>query len=736
MNIKLKLALPVLIGLAIIDATIRYYWEPLQLEKAKQSYEAQTVALLDESGIVLVRDLLENDFASLFSNLEHLEKNHEERWFNLMFFGEGGKRLYPLFEPRTNGEMADRELMHVRHQLDIEGTVLGYLTVSVDWGAEKRDVLESIRGVKNMVLMLIVLALLFSIAGQYNFIYRPLSQLRRVTDKVASGEYDVELPAASSDEIGDLTKSFKSMMVELRFQKYALDQHAIVSITDRKGIITYANQKFIDISGYSHDELMGKNHRIIKSDVHSPDFFREMWTTIAGGEIWHGEFCNHNKKGEKYWVNSTIVPFMGNSNRPEHYISIRTDITKRKLAEMALQEARLEAESANRAKSQFLSGMSHELRTPMNAIMGFSQIMKMDKKHPLSESQLENLEEIINAGDHLMGLIDEVLDLARIEAGRIDLNIEAVAPGDVIAESLNLIMPLARKRGIGITVMSNGEELLLEQLSLQGATVRVDRVRLKQVLLNLLSNAVKYNSENGNITISCIDTGSNRMRIHVRDTGNGLSPKQQEDLFTPFSRLGAEYSEIEGTGIGLVIAKNMVELMGGSIGVESQLGEGSTFWIEFPTDRTASGHEKKQNLSSVEEEQVVNRAQRGYSVLYIEDNPANLRLVSRTLSLMPQIHMWSAHEPLLGIELAMEHSPDLILLDINLPGMNGYEVLKILKEREVTRNTTVIAISANAMPADIEKGREAGFDDYLTKPIDIQLLMKAVDKALQDNEER
>ncbi len=501
---------------------------------------------------------------------------------------------------------------------------------------------------------------------------------------------------------------------ELDFQKRALDEHAIVSITDVKGNITYANDNFCDISGYSREELQGQNHRIVNSGLHPPEFFTDLWRTIASGKVWRGVVRNRKRDGRYYWVDATIVPFLNDRGQPFQYVAIRTNVTERV-------EAVEQADKANQAKSDFLSSMSHELRTPMNAILGFAQMLDFNPKEPLTKDQKDSVGRIMKGGEHLLELINDILDLAKIEAGKVKVSIEDIAPMDVIDECLPLVTTMARKRGIVISVTDGAT---------QAPRVRADHTRFKQVLLNLMSNAVKYNRENGTITISFEGTADNRLRLAVTDTGEGIPKNRQNELFEPFSRLDAKNSEIEGTGIGLVVCRNLVELMNGAVGLESEVGKGSTFWIELPLaklvddqDTTAVDIEVEQAMQSLP---CING-----TVLYVEDNPDNIKLMELIASHIEGLSIISAHNAELGIELAMAEKPNIIILDINLPGMNGIEALKKLRSCKETMNIPVLAMSAAATDRDIEKGMEAGFQSYLTKPIRVPEVVGAIKTVLE-----
>lgn len=754
---------------------------------------------------------------------------------------------------------------------------------------------------------------------------------------------------------------------ELEQFKSALDQHAIVSVADSSGLITHANDKFCEMSGYRRNELLGNSHRIVKSGAHAPEFYEQLWATIASGKVWQGEIRNRNKSGGDYWVETTIVPIVDDFGVPQRYISIRTDITQikqveerlrvsqvyanigtwdwniqtgelywserigplfgypegklettyqnflnavhpddrqrvidavnaaaehdaqydiehrcvwpdgsvhwllergaavrdaagkprnmlgvvqditeRKLAQLALQDseqrlreaqriahighwswdvtsgqlawsdeiyrifgrtpgefeptyerflavlhpddvgrikqseqeafakgekhsidhrivlpsgevrwvheeaeavkdaagkplslsgtvqditgrkqaeagllqAMQEAERANRAKSAFLSSMSHELRTPLNAILGFGQLLESDAVAPLSTDQKDSVEHILKAGWHLLELINEVLDLAKIESGKVDLSIESVDPVELMAECLDLMAAMADLRSIQLSNRSTatGEY-----------RVRADRTRLKQALLNLLSNAIKYNRNKGAVTVDINRMAAGWVSLSVTDTGPGLSKQQCEQLFQPFNRLGAEQTAVEGSGIGLVITKRVVEMMGGLISVVSKPGDGSTFCIELQEivkpqqDLPATGGVE---LAGVGAEAPLR------TILYVEDNPANLQLVAQILARCPNNRMLSAHTGGLGLQLARSIQPDLIILDINLPGMDGYEVLAQLRRDEETRHIPVIALSANALPRDIERGLSAGFAHYLTKPVRSDELKQAITELI------
>ncbi|MBT5659043.1 MAG: response regulator, partial [Rhodospirillaceae bacterium] len=363
-----------------------------------------------------------------------------------------------------------------------------------------------------------------------------------------------------------------------------------------------------------------------------------------------------------------------------------------------------------------------------NAILGFAQIMQIDPDSPLTSDQEEAVRQIIKAGNHLLALINEVLDLSKIESGDVALSMDIVNTGDILDECLDLSKPLADARNITIEDNTGGTGAL--------PNIIADHTRLKQVLLNILSNAVKYNREGGRIFLNILDSALGSLRINITDTGPGLSDDDIARVFNPFDRLGAENSEVEGTGIGMTITRRLVEKMNGSIGVESVLGEGATFWVEFQTwgDVDNEVPEPAALLEMAELENMNSSAAisnvGGVTILYVEDNPANVALMERVITHLGACELICILNAESAVELAVSRQPDLILMDINLPGMNGFEALEKLRAREETKDIPVIALSANAMQRDIEKGRQAGFNDYIIKPIHIPTLTKILDDLI------
>jgi len=385
----------------------------------------------------------------------------------------------------------------------------------------------------------------------------------------------------------------------------------------------------------------------------------------------------------------------------------------------SLVRAKLQADQANRAKSEFLSSMSHELRTPLNAIQGFGQLLQDDPE--LNEDQRDSIDEMLTASKHLLALINEVLDLARVESGKLELSIEHVSVSSVVNEALTLIRHSAEERSIAITVGA-----------MDHFRVFADWTRLKQALLNLLSNAVKYNRPSGNILIEAKAHEESWVDIRVSDTGQGIPESRIDELFQPFSRLGAEMSHIEGTGIGLSLTQRLVELMGGNIGVISTVGEGSTFWIRLPTEQERTSTSALPAIRYPVEPDISTEETRvgKQTILYVEDNPANLKLVERIVRKQSRFILVSALCAGDGLRLAKSHPPDLILVDINLPDMDGYTLLGKLRAEQTLAKKPMLALTANAMNNDIQKGKSAGFDAYLTKPINIDVLVDTLENYL------
>jgi PAS domain S-box-containing protein len=372
----------------------------------------------------------------------------------------------------------------------------------------------------------------------------------------------------------------KAALRELNDLKAAIDAHAIIAITNARGRITYVNDKFCAISQFSCGELLGRDHRIINSGFHSKEFIRGLWTAISAGNVWKGDIKNRAKDGTFYWMDTTIVPCLDADGKPVHYTAIRADITERKRFEHALQQtnmelehARLMAEQANRAKSEFLSGMSHELRTPLNGIIGFTEFLIDEKPGPLRPKQKEYLGDVLNSGRHLLQLINDVLDLAKVEAGKMELHLETFPVRKAVEEVTAVIQGIASKKQISITI-EVGPDL---------DAVTLDQQKFKQILYNLLSNAVKFSDDRGRISIRASRLDPQQLQVEVRDSGIGIKAEDIHRLFSEFEQLDSGPARrFEGTGLGLALTKKIVEFQNGRIRVESQPGLGSAFTVLLP----------------------------------------------------------------------------------------------------------------------------------------------------------
>jgi len=494
--------------------------------------------------------------------------------------------------------------------------------------------------------------------------------------------------------------------------------------TDPSGIITDVNKQMEALTGCTRDELIGAPFKDYFTDPERAEAAIKL--VLSEKKVTNYELTASARDGKMTVVSYNATTFYDRDRRLQGVFAAARDVTERKRFEQELQETNAElesaksaAEKANLAKSDFLSSMSHELRSPLNAILGFAQLLESSTPLPTT-SQKKSIAQILEAGWHLLKLINEVLDLALVESGKMSLSPEPVSLVEVISECQAMMEPQARQRGIRMT---------FPRLDLP-YYVLADRTRVKQVLINLLSNAIKYNRERGTVEVTCSAVSPERIRISVKDAGAGLPPEKLTQLFQPFNRLGREIGGEEGTGIGLVMSKRVVELMGGVIGVESSVGVGSVFWVELlltSTPPLADG-------SAESTTQVHTQAPAGgglRTLLYVEDNPANLTLVEQLIARRPDIRLLSAVDGTLGIELARASRPDMILMDINLPGISGIEALKILREDPATSQIPIVALSANAMPRDIDMGLKAGFFHYLTKPIKINEFMVALDLALE-----
>ena len=592
-------------------------------------------------------------------------------------------------------------------------------------------------------------------------ILRPLRIFEQGTKQLAAGNYTYRLNLTEDDEIGDFAAQFDAMIV--RVEKFAvelqrnrdsladlvlarttelsnakdvaetLSQYArsliessldpLVTISPQ-GKITDVNQASVEATGVPRQQLIGTDFSIYFTE---PDEARAGYKKVfSEGLVRDYPLAIRHTTGRIMDVLYNAAVYADAKGNILGVFAAARDITVRKFLDQVLQEKNTEleratvaAEKANLGKSDFLSSMSHELRTPLNAILGFAQLMESDSPPP-TPAQTRSLDQILSAGWYLLELINEILDLAQIESGKTMLSLETVSLVEVMSECRSMVGPQADKRGINMTFSPVQSTYY----------IWADRTRIKQALINLLSNAIKYNRTGGTVILECAEAAPASIRISIKDTGVGMNQEQLGQLFQPFNRLGMESSGEEGTGIGLVVTKRLVELMGGTIGVNSTAGVGSVFWIEFKLTTEPQLALADAGHGALALPRMSDGSQQR-TLLYVEDNPANLKLIEQLISRRCDLRMLSAADCHTGIEFARTFQPDVILMDINLPGLNGFEAMKILRADPLTAHISIIALSANALAHDIENGLASGFSDYLTKPIKVNEFMDKLSLALE-----
>jgi len=532
----------------------------------------------------------------------------------------------------------------------------------------------------------------------------------------------------------------------------------MILITNLDFVIEFVNDSFVKISGYSAKEIVGKQFKLLKLAKANEEEYKEFWKILNSGQVWSGERIDKRKNGELYWQLVFVNPVFDEYNKIVNYVATIQDISDRKKVEERIQElnlnleqkvvertselsitneflmreminrkkneaelkrARDEAEKSNRAKSEFISRMSHELRTPMNSILGFAQLFSMGT---LTETQRKGVEHILNSGKHLLRLINEVLDISKIESGKFSMSVEEVNVNESILEAIDLVHPLTTLPQVTVQYETRNQDELY---------VRADKQRLIQILVNILNNAIKYNKQGGTVTVTTkyektAEGIDDNVIIGIHDTGIGIAEEDLEKLFVPFERSGNLKTQIEGTGLGLSIAKELVNLLQGEIYVESEIDVGSSFYVKLPHVRYVKRKIAKPLPSDTSGKDVATPTG---TVLYIEDNYSNIELIEQ---------IFTVHRPNLSlilhksgndvVDLVLKHEPYLILLDLDLPHVHGSKIVKSLKENEQTRHIPIVIISADAMNHQIRRMIRLGVNSYLTKPIDVQEFLAEIDK--------
>ncbi len=734
MRIRYKLFLPIAVAFTIIVAIMHFIWLPEMLAYEQDKISQQEHAVLRSMAPGFSRAILLGNYADLYESINEGMLDKTLKWKQIIVTKVDGKRIYPLTKPeKISGEY----LLNIEQDIQRLGKKIANVELTFDW--EQEFTTHYQRVIKMELWMILIFGVIVCAAGlwQHYTIRNPLEKLIIAASRLAKGDYDALLPKSGRDELGNLSAAFGNMREKLKItQNELIDALASVKTSDtrnktildnlgdglviinNKGIIETFNQASEKIFGYVADEIIGQNVSVLLPEherAEHQDYIDN--STIYQQRILHKtrNLYGRRKDGATFPLEINVAPIQGAKNG---FVGVLRDITERINSEQELKAAKTDAENANQAKSGFLSSMSHELRTPLNAILGFGQLLESQYGEMPKEELQEYIKYILKSSYHLLDLINEVLDLSRIEAGHLNLQPEAVPLSRRTEECITQIVTGIAKQH-NITIMN--------QVDNPDIAVLADPLRFRQILINLLSNAVKYNRHGGLITLKTEPGADGRIRILISDTGKGIAQDDLDRLFQPFERLSYKNSNIEGTGIGLTVTRQLVEAMDGTIEVQSTVNQGSTFCIELPLVATSYKSMKSCNCSAAENKHF------DYShckILCIEDDPASSRLMVDALKRRERYEILTSMSAEQGLTIAEEELPDIILMDINLPGIDGKAALKILRSLQDTSTIPVIAVTANAMGSDIKEGLEAGFDEYITKPINIERLYAVIDEQL------
>ncbi|ATU95494.1 histidine kinase [Phyllobacterium zundukense] len=641
-----------------------------------------------------------------------------------------------LQKGRVNAPLVNDEM---RRTLVENKTVLDELRTRIQQMRERESVLLEERtrqadAIRDRARLITIFGAIFGLVGcvaaiilMLNGIVRRVASLQKSAYSLAAGQ-PLASGEAARDELGALSRALGDASRLLKERERALREseerfrllvdgvhdYGIFAL-DQEGRVVSWNAGAERIKGYTAAEIIGEHFSRFYPEEDRATLPRQEIERAAVYGRAEGEGWRVRKDGSRFWANVVMTALHDENGNPRGFSKITRDITDRKHAEETVLAARREAERANEAKSAFLSRLSHEFRTPLNSILGFAQILEMDIDDPETQASLA---QILTAGRHLLSLIDEILDIARIEAGRMELYTETLHASEVIREAVDLARPLAKPRGVSITVAVN---------DIEEVAVMVDRRRFLQVLLNLLSNAIKFNREQGELRVSARLAVNDILAIDISDTGSGIPDNKKNRLFQPFERLGTDSNATSGTGLGLALSRHLVEAMSGSLDLSSTSTEGSTFTVLVPVAAHLGGL-----LPKVIAEKVDVSMPRGglNTVLCIEDNPASLSLIENALARHSDAKVIPAMLGSLGLTLARQHRPDLILLDIDLPDISGLDVLKNLKADAQTRDIPVIVISADATEVARRRALREGAAHFLTKPLDIKRFLQVLDEVM------